>query len=131
MIREMLLRLGGIGDILERTGDVVVPRAGILAHDPDIIIAVWWYNYDEDKLYLKRGVAYHKDGTFPTKGGKGWIRGRVFKYDDKNVLIVYVHDMPTGRISIGILLKIIDQTQADLSDISLDLVVEEEGHSLV
>lgn len=46
-------------------------------------------------------------------------------------MIVYVGDLPTGKISAGELLKLFDRTQVQISDVSLDLVVDEEGCSLV
>ncbi len=96
-----------------------------IAHKADHVLAVWWYNPETGEL---RTAPHSKLGHLSKEFGDvdkdSWLRGRAFKFSNKNILIAYGKEFTPERIW-----DIVDKLSMQ-SNIKIDSIIDHNGVDL-
>jgi hypothetical protein len=115
----------------ERTKVLNEPAIG-LAHYPENLKVVFWYSILSNTLEYSETATTHQDYRVfkgPFADARGWIRGRVFKYEGKYYIVVYLEDWLDSQVLNRSLADIYNQIQSRFKHIISD-IVDENGYAL-
>lgn len=106
------------------------------AHDPKNTLLVWWYNIvtaefrKSSKAESSHSDEEHQDIIKDVKNRGQWLRGRVFKYQDKVCMIVYLFQKKKNVPSIKLLDAFHKVEDSLPSDVYIDYVIDDEGDNI-
>lgn len=99
------------------------------AHKPQHVKGVWWYDTKSGEIKIsKESKSKHDDEEFKLIAHKpGWIKGRVFELNNKNVLLMYLSEKM--HVSDSMLIDLIDKINL-MTKLNVDFIVDHEGNDL-
>ena len=123
-----ILKILERAQIPEKVEQIKVPPSHFisLAHKSSNVKGIWWYNLESGEMLWsdKPTDTHSKAQIFKDIAFKpGWLRGRVFKYQGDNVLIIYLgHEKLSGDA----LADIIDKVNMKLEE-PIKYAVDDRG----
>lgn len=130
-MRELIEQLMKVNLNEKRVKALKEPAIG-LAHYPENLKAVFWYNILSDSLEYSEKATTHQDYKIfkgPFTDAAGWIRGRLFQYEGKYYIVVYIEDWLDTQIINKHLADMYHQIQNKFKHPISD-IVDEQGYTL-
>jgi hypothetical protein len=130
-MRELIEQLMKVNLEEKRVRVLREPAIG-LAHYPENLKAVFWYNILSNSLEYSEKANTHQDYKIfkgPFTDAAGWIRGRVFTYGRKNYIVVYIEDWLDVQIANQSLADLYSRVQ-DVFKQPISDIVDEQGYTL-
>jgi len=118
----------GVCKCSEEKKDIDAKFLYSIAHKPEYNKGTWWYNLTTGEIQVgKDSASAHNDEEFKDIAHKpGWINGRVFSWNNKNILIVYY---PKDNVTSTVLLDLDKKLENELG-LKIDHAINQKGEDI-
>jgi len=101
-------------------------------HEPQNVLMIFWYAPKEDKLEYFDDAEGHNDRRFEVVQkdnlNKWKIKGRVFRYQDKVILMIYRSGLNKVELSEDELIRLRNKIE---TEINVDYIINDYGENLL
>jgi hypothetical protein len=106
----------------------------IAAHESQNVILIWWYAPKENQLEYFKDASGHNDVRFEVVKNdslyKWGVKGRVFKYQNKIILMVYRSGLNKVELNEDELLRLINKIETEIK-VNIDYTINDHGENLL